>query len=272
MTESELTTSWKQALLPRGLTPVKYESPEHLFRLFGLTDTRHQEVFYRLLQKYSFRLLLHDLLQDPASPKRSAQLSHYASEASVGEMLATLTEIGVVEQVEQGFRLCQPGTPRIGDVLEHYVALILQREFGMSAISGVSLQGGNAGGDYDVLALWQGRLLFVETKTAPPKGIHNPEIAAFYQRVKALLPDLAIFLDDTHLRVKDKIVLMFEEELIRLKGIESLHTMPIERVKDQIFHLNHQMYIINSRHGLSHNFIVVFRDYLHYHTGVNFLG
>ncbi len=271
MSEPELATFWKEALQPRGLTPVKYESPEQLFRLFGLTDSQHRQVFYRLLQKYSFRLLLHDLLQEPTTPKRTEELCHYASEGSIREMLTTLAEIGVVEKVEQGVRLRQQGTPRIGDVLEHYVALLLQRELGMSAISSVSLQGGDAGGDYDVLALWQGKLLFVETKTAPPKGIHNPEVAAFFQRVRALLPDLAVFLDDTHLRVKDKIVLMFEEELIRLKGIESLHTMPIERVKDQIFHLNHHVYIINSRHGLLHNFTVVFRDYLHYHTGVNII-
>ncbi|NIT99503.1 MAG: hypothetical protein GWN01_00720, partial [Nitrosopumilaceae archaeon] len=70
-----------------------------------------------------------------------------------------------------------------------------------------------AGGDFDVLASWLGKLLYIESKSAPPKGIHNPEISAFLERVQNTKPDLAIFINDTHLRVKDKIVLMFEEEL-----------------------------------------------------------
>ncbi len=271
MEEESSTHFWKKMLAPRGLQPVKFEHPEQLFSLLGLQDAKAQQRFYHLMQKYSFRLMLHDLLQEPHGIKQVAELSHYASQERVREMLQELQHIGMVEAQGNGFRLRNATVPRIGDVLELYVGCLLRREFGMESFSSVSLAGGDAGGDYDVLADWQGRLVFVETKSAPPKGIHNPEIAAFLQRVKALLPHLAIFLNDTHLRVKDKIVLMFEEELIRLKGIHTLHSQPIERVQDQIFHLHHFIYIINSRHGLVHNFAVVFRDYLRYHTDADFL-
>ena len=69
------------------------------------------------------------------------------------------------------------------------------------------------GGDYDLIAKVDGSILYMEIKSSPPKQIYQNEISAFFDRVADLSPEISIFFVDTELRMKDKIVLMFEEEL-----------------------------------------------------------
>src|SRR5439155_128489 len=71
------------------------------------------------------------------------------------------------------------------------------------------------GGDYDVLACVEGEVAYVETKSAPPRQIDQSEVGAFLDRVDTLRPDLALFLVDTQLRMKDKLVPMFAAEVDR---------------------------------------------------------
>jgi len=262
--------SVRPLILSRGLTPVQFHTPPGFLKALGIEQVDWQRRFYKLLQRYSVRLLFHDLLLHPEGAALP-ELLHYCSAASAEKILNEFIELSLVQKKAGKYYCRLPSGMQVGDVLEWFTATLLSVEFEAPALSKVSLLGGNTGGDYDVLCNWMGRLLFVEVKSAPPKGIHNPEVAEFLQRVKTLLPDIAVFLNDTHLRVKDKIVLMFEEEIIRLKGIDSLKTMPIERVEEQIFHLHHTIYIMNSKRDLKSNFAIVFRDYLRYNLPVRFL-
>ena len=68
-----------------------------------------------------------------------------------------------------------------------------------------------AGGDYDVLSWVERNLLYLEVKSSPPKHIEGIEIGAFLDRIEALMPNFAILLVDTELRMKDKLVPLFEE-------------------------------------------------------------
>ena len=65
------------------------------------------------------------------------------------------------------------------------------------------------GGDYDVLGRLDGALVYLEVKSSPPKQVYDSEVRAFLDRVEDLAPDLAVFLMDTELRMKDKLVPMF---------------------------------------------------------------
>jgi len=55
------------------------------------------------------------------------------------------------------------------------------------------------------------------------------EVKTFFLRIDDLLPDVAILFNDTQLRMKDKLVVMFEEELERRYGEESKDLHPVER-------------------------------------------
>jgi hypothetical protein len=255
----------------RGLQPAQYSKSAEFLKNIGIEQSPTIENFYRLMKRYSVRLLLHDLLAIHQGAKLP-DLLNYCSETSARNILKKLAKIGLVINHGDEFNLQIPKNIRAGDLLEWFVASCLRREFGVSAIFNTSLRGGKAGGDYDVLGEWIGKLLLIEAKSAPPKGIHNAEISGFLQRIISLMPDIAIFINDTHLRVKDKIVLMFEEEMIQMKGIESLKEIPVQRVSEQIFHLKHYIYIMNSKRGIRANLTEVFRDYLQHHSSIRKMG
>src|SRR6266542_752765 len=57
-------------------------------------------------------------------------------------------------------------------------------------------------------------------QSSPPRHIDQKHVAAFFDRLEALRPDMAIFLEDTKLRMEDKLVKMFEVEVVRRLGPE----------------------------------------------------
>jgi len=126
----------------------------------------------------------------------------------------------------------------------------------------VSIKKTHSGGDYDVIASWNQRLVYVEVKSSPPKGIEIGEVRTFFSRMEDLLPDVAILFNDTQLRMKDKLVVMVEEELLRRYGKDSETLYPVERLIEELFHVCHRLYIVNSKKDVVENFRLCLRDYL----------
>jgi hypothetical protein len=149
-----------------------------------------------------------------------------------------------------------------GPTLEWFIAEMFKREFASPAIYGVSVKNTPSGGDYDVMASWNERLVYVEVKSSPPKGVEQNEISAFFSRTDDLLPDVAFLFNDTQLRMKDKLVLMFEEELERRHGKESKAFYPVERLFEELFHVQNHIFIVNSKKDVVENFRVCLKHYL----------
>ena len=89
----------------------------------------------------------------------------------------------------------------------------------------------------------------MEIKSSPPKQIYDKEITAFLNRVDDLMPEVSIFFVDTELRMKDKIVPMFEAELKR----RYKKMAGVERITKELFHINKKIFIINSKESISAN-------------------
>lgn len=228
-----------------------------VFRHGGDQDTvrpeaarkKHAEEFYQLMKKYSFRLFLRDAIkyQDGFLPD---DLVRYSSLPVVNEYTAFLKRAGVMEALPGGrFRLARRPVTSFGPTLEWFVAEVFRREFMVDALWGVRFRNTGTGGDYDLLAAVEGRLLYGEVKSSPPKQIYDTEIKAYIERYLELSPDLSLFIMDTELRMKDKIVPMFEQELpeTRLKGLA------VERLKGELFHIDGRIFIINSKDSLTAN-------------------
>ena len=94
------------------------------------------------------------------------------------------------------------------------------------------------GGDYDVITAIENQFGYIEVKSSPPKHIDIPEIRAFVDRIQSLRPHFAIFLEDTHLRMKDKLAVMFEEEMQRRYGEQAHQNYPVQRLHEEIFTIN----------------------------------
>ena len=226
-----------RALLQRGLSLVEWGNEGRTF-LPHLKGPRERETFYDLLRSYSFRLFLRDILvlRDRFQPER----------------------LGIIRRGKSGtIRFLAEEVTDFGDTFEWYVAETLRREFSADAMWGVKIPDLPCGGDFDILALTSGRLLYLETKTSPPKHIELSDVCAFLDRVGTLSPDFAAILVDTHLRMKDKLVPLLSEAL-RMSGEEDCGMTRIER---ETFSWDGRIFVTNAKRDVGANLAVCLRSY-----------
>jgi hypothetical protein len=213
--------------------------------------------FYSMMKRYSFRLFMRELIQEPEGEDFCA-LSRYCSPKTVRSYLETLAALEMVALSARGYRLLRK-VPSFGPTLEWFVCELLRREFLSPALFNVKLKNTRHGGDFDVVSLLAGRLVYVEVKSSPPRGVEHQAVEAFLARFEDLGPSLAVFLVDTELRMKDKLVPLFDGALERQAKTDSSWAM--QRLVDEIFHVRHCIYVTNSRKGIYSNFRTCFRDF-----------
>jgi hypothetical protein len=87
--------------------------------------------------------------------------------------------------------------------------------------------------------------------------VYDREITAFFQRITDLSPELAIFFMDTELRMKDKIVPLFDQEL------KNRFSEPpdIVRMEKELFQMQDRIFIINAKGGIIGNIQKVLQWY-----------
>jgi hypothetical protein len=241
---SELTPALEALLKRRGFKIYKKEPSEDLV----LPAKKFIDDFYEMLKKYSFRLFIRDVIKHQESFTKE-QVTRYATSEVTDAYIDFLLSVKVVEPAGSGFRLLKRPVKSFGETLEWFLCEIFRREFGAEAAWGVKFKRPRVGGDYDVIAKIDGSILYMEVKSSPPKQIYNSEIAAFLDRTFDLSPEISVFFMDTELRMKDKIVPMFEEEL--RKRLPS--PPPVARVEKELFQIWNKTFIINSKDSIAGN-------------------
>jgi hypothetical protein len=253
----------EKMLRMKGIRVFRKNPTERLFfppNLSPLYKTR----FYEMMKKYSFRLVLRDMIkfQDRFQIQ---DLTRYCSAKVVQGYCDLLCEMGMIIKSGRGqYRTRVSPLYSFGPTLEWFIAEMFKREFVSPAIYGVRVKKTPSGGDYDVIASWSQRLVYAEVKSSPPKGIEQNEISTFFSRMDDLLPDVGFLFNDTQLRMKDKLVVMFEDELERRRGEESKTHYPVERLYEELFHVQHRVFIVNSKKDVVENFHICLQDYLRY--------
>jgi hypothetical protein len=234
----------RAALRRRGLGWNGERDPTPLLVPRGRVRERH----YALLGHYSYRLFLRDVLRHRTA-LRSADLTRYVTRRVAGRYLRFLVGAGMVVRVERGrYRVRDSRIVSFGGTLEWYVAEVLAREFDCLAAHGLRIRHLPPGGDYDVVACCEGELVYVETKSAPPRQITRQEVVAFLDRVDALRPNVALFLSDTTLRMRDKIVPLFAAEIDR-RGLGWQPT----RLRREVWRVGPEVYLLNADPDLRGN-------------------
>ena len=241
---NELTPSLDMLLKRRGFRVYKKEPPDDLL----VPDEPFRDGFYTSLHKYSFRLLLRDVIKHQERFTLE-DVTRYSTTRVIRTYLGYLNDIGLVREGAAGFALSHGQITSFGPTLEWYVAELLRREFGAETVWGVKFRRPAVGGDYDVLAKLGGSLLYIEVKSSPPKQVTDGEVRAFLDRVEDLSPELSVFLMDTELRMKDKVVPMFERELAK----RSSEPPAVVRIEREIFHIEDRIYIVNAKESISRN-------------------
>ncbi|MBI5642253.1 MAG: hypothetical protein HY954_02135 [Deltaproteobacteria bacterium] len=224
-------------MLKRRGFPVLGANPtEYLFFPPDL-DKPFEDELYEMLKKYSFRIFIRDVIKKRHSFE-AGDLLKYSTKEWVGRYIDFLHKRGVItSEGGESYSLKAEAVFSFGDTLEWFIANVFEREFSSPALWGVRLGGTSSGGDYDVIASIEGRLAYVEVKSSPPKNVEEAEVLAFLKRTEELSPSTAIFIEDTRLRMGDKIVPFFES---LLPGRE------VERVAAETFTIEDKVFIINS--------------------------
>lgn len=249
---AELTPSLEVLLRRRGFRIYKKEPSEDLL----LPGNEFIDSFYEMMKKYSFRLFLRDVIKHQRLFELE-NVTRYATAEVTKDYLEYIRNIGLIEKVSDGFRLSLGHIKSFGETLEWFVSEILKKEFAAEAIWGIRFKRPQVGGDYDLIAKVDGAILYMEIKSSPPKQIYQKEISAFFDRVYDLSPEISIFFVDTELRMKDKIVPMFEEEL------KKKHATPpkVIRIEKELFQIWNKIFIINAKDSIIANIETVLISY-----------
>jgi len=244
----------------RGLDPYRENPVHHL--LFPPTFSQgEKELFYELFKRYSFRLFLREILNRKGI-FRVSEVVRFSSQETGRKYLHSLIDLGLVEPAEgRIYRLPLLPTTSLGPTLEWFMAETLRKEFSCFALYGLRCKGSRYGGDYDVIASMEGRLVYIEVKSSPPKNIEGDEVHEFLSRLRDLIPHLALFFVDTELRLKDKIVPIFEAEQSAQRVQDNGPAPPIQKIADEIFFAPPQIYILSSRRSIARNMAACFKHH-----------
>jgi len=161
----------------------------------------------------------------------------------------------------EGYRLRDRHPASLGPTLEWFLAEIFRREFSSPALHGLRCKGTRDGGDFDVVSAMEGRLIYMEVKSSPPKNIAGDEVHEFFRRLEDLQPHLAFFFVDTELRLKDKIVPLFEAERSAARYPDPDDGGGVEKIGDEIFFLKPALYLFGSRRSIPGNLQLCFRHF-----------
>lgn len=252
---SELTPPLSSILKRRGFRIYKKEPSDD--RL--IPEEKFLDEYYEMLKKYSFRLFLRDVIKH--QPLFSlTQVTRYSTKEVTDEYIKYLVKTGIAVPENSDYRLTKAPIKSFGETLEWFVAEVFKREFSAEATWGVKMKRPGIGGDYDLLAKIDGAILYMEIKSSPPKQIYQSEVRAFFDRVYDLMPEIAVFFMDTELRMKDKIVPMFEDEL-RFRLTEPPE---VKRIEKELFEVNAEspkIFIINAKDSIINNIEKVLARY-----------
>jgi len=211
-------------------------------------DERVAERLSELLGHYAFRLFLRGAIQKPEG-FLPVETTRYLTQEQSAEYAESLVELGLAEKSPRPRYRLKSTARSFGGTLEWYVGRELALRFGFDVATGVKLHVPGLGGDLDVIAAAEGKLIYLELKSSPPRNLAANEITAFCDRLNLLRPDLALFVIDTALRLSDKILPMFVEEFARRGcGIPAK-----QHIAAQLWALAPRLYLVNGSRDLMLN-------------------
>ncbi|GAO04967.1 hypothetical protein [Anaeromyxobacter sp. PSR-1] len=200
------------------------------------------------LGHYAFRLFLRGAILAPAGFLPS-EATRYVDAARARAMAEDCVALGLAERRPRGrYRLLRRARS-FGGTLEWWVARELSSRLGLQVATGVRSGAPGVGGDLDVVAAAEGKLMYLELKSGPPKHLMDAEADAFVRRLRALRPDLAVFAIDTALRLGDKVLPLLGRALARAGGAAP---EPRRLVRDT-WALGPHLYVASAKEDLIEN-------------------
>jgi hypothetical protein len=200
------------------------------------------------LGHYAFRLFLRGAIRE-AEGFAPEEATRYLDAEQAREAADELVQLGLASRGADGlYRLLQ-GAGSFGGVLEWYVARELRLRFDYEVATGLEFPAAGVGGDLDVVATAEGKLVYLELKSSPPKNLEEAEVRAFFERLEALRPDVALFVMDTALRLADKVIPFLSDEVERRRRAAATP----QRLARSVWMLGPHLYAVGAHRDLMGN-------------------
>lgn len=209
------------------------------------------EAIARRLAHYAFRLFLRGAIL-AGGPFRPEEATRYVDTAAAGRMALDLFRLGLAAPAGRGTWRLRHKARTFGGTLEWWVGRELSRRLALDVATGVRSGAAGVGGDLDLVAAAEGKLVYLELKSSPPKHVSREELSAFVRRVRAVRPHLSVLVVDTALRLSDKVL----PDLVSAVG---RGTVP-RRVLRENFRVARGLYAVNARQDLIENVCAVIAD------------
>lgn len=203
-----------------------------------------------LLGHYSFRLFLRGALQRRGD-FAAGEASRYLSAVQEKALADALVDLAILVRTPRDRYRFVLRAMSFGPTLEWYVARELRRRLGCDVATGVKFRAPALGGDLDVVAAMEGKLVYLELKSSPPKHLTPGEVAAFFARVRRLRPDVAIFAMDTALRLSDRVLPLLAS---------SLGSAVPRRIERDLWELAPHLYAVSAKSDLVTNVCTVIAE------------
>lgn len=229
----------------RGLDPSLAAPDLPLPREAGAEVVR---AFAERLRHYAFRLFLRGAILRPEG-FTPAEATRYVTPSHARGYAEAMVELGLAERLPRGRYRMRHRARSFGGTLEWWLARELRERLGLEVEVGVRSGAPGVGGDLDLVASAEGKLLYLELKSSPPKHITTAEVRAFLRRARAVRPDAALFVVDTALRLADKVMPMFAEAL----ALEGAGGPPARRVFRETWAIGDRLHVVNAREDLVEN-------------------
>lgn len=232
-------------LVRRGLEP-RLSRPDLPFDL-RLPEESLDAIASRL-GHYAFRLFLRGAIL-AAADFLPAETSRYLGALQAEAMAEDCVALGLAERRLRGRYRLRKRARSFGGTLEWWVARELSARLCLEAEIGVRSGARGVGGDLDLVAAAEGKLLYVELKSGPPKHLTDAEVGAFLLRLRAVRPDVALLAIDTSLRLSDKVLPMIERALERSGGVEASP----RRLLRETWAVTPHLYLVSAKESLIDN-------------------
>src|SRR3972149_1161053 len=121
-----------------------------------------------LLKVRGFRIYRKEPSEDLLLPKKEffkiENVTRYATQEVTKDYIEYMIKTGLVEKLPDGFRLTIGPIKSFGETLEWFLSKIFKVEFAAEAIWGIRFKRPRVGGDYDLIAKVDGKILYMEIK------------------------------------------------------------------------------------------------------------
>jgi hypothetical protein len=164
-------------------------------------------------------------------------------------MAGDLVALGLAERRPGGRYRLLVRARSFGGTLEWWVARRIASRLRMEVATGVRTGAKGVGGDLDVVAAVEGKLLYAELKSGPPKHLTDEEVHAFLRRLRAVRPHVTLFVMDTALRLSDKVLPM----LVRALEVGGAALGPPRRVVRDTWALTPHLFLVSAKESLVDN-------------------